>query len=60
MAAAYGAVNLVGGIKRCVILVNRLGRVAWAAEGMPETSEILAALDAITTGDPDSTRLSSS
>lgn len=60
VAIAYGATKPEGGIKRCVVLVNKQGRVAWAKEGMPETDEILAAIDALSTDDPGSSRLSSS
>lgn len=60
MAVAYGATKPEGGIKRTVVLVNQQGRVTWTKEGMPETDEILAAIDALSSDDPDSTRLSSS
>lgn len=60
VAMAYGAVKPEGGINRCVVLVNKQGRVTWAQEGMPDTGEILAAIDALSTDDPDSSRLSSS
>lgn len=44
VAAAYGAVNLLGGIKRSVFVVDKGGKIAWAREGMPDTAEILAAI----------------
>ena len=46
VAAAYGATNLVGGIQRSVFVVDKQGRIAWAKEGMPETAEILSAINA--------------
>lgn len=60
VAAAYGAVKPEGGIQRCVIIVDQKGQVSWAKEGLPETSEILAALDDMAHDDPDNSRLSSS
>lgn len=48
MAAAYGALKPEGGIQRTVFLVDRQGKIAWAQQGMPETAEILAAIDALT------------
>ncbi len=60
VAAAYGALKDSGGIQRCVIVINKQGKVTWSQEGMPATEEILAALDAQATDDPDHTRLSSS
>lgn len=60
VAAAYGALKPEGGIQRCVIVVNKRGQVTWVKEGMPETAEILAALDDMAKDDPDSSRLSSS
>lgn len=60
VAAAYGVLNLTGGIQRTVLLVNQQGTVAWVKEGMPSTDEILQAIDALGKDDPDSTRLSSS
>ena len=44
VAAAYGAVNMLGNIKRTVVVVNKDGKVAWIKEGMPETGEILSAI----------------
>ncbi|MDF2626258.1 MAG: hypothetical protein K0R39_89 [Symbiobacteriaceae bacterium] len=46
VAAAYGAVNMLGGIKRTVIVVDKAGKVAWVQEGMPETADILSAIRA--------------
>lgn len=46
VATAYGVVKVLGGIQRSVILVDPQGRVAWAAEGMPDTAEILNAIKA--------------
>lgn len=46
VATAYGVVNLMGGITRAVIVVDKAGHVAWAKEGMPDTAEILAAITA--------------
>jgi len=46
VAAAYGALNALGGIKRSVFVVDRQGKVAWAKEGMPGTDEILSAITA--------------
>lgn len=60
VAAAYGALKETGGIQRSVILVNKQGAVTWVKEGMPSTEEILRAIDALRTDDPDSSRLSSS
>lgn len=60
VAIAYGVVKPEGGIQRCVIVVNRRGKVTWVKEGMPETAEILNAIDDMARNDPDSTRLSSS
>lgn len=45
VAAAYGALNALGGIQRCVIVVGKQGKVTWAESGMPATETILAALD---------------
>jgi thioredoxin-dependent peroxiredoxin len=42
VAAAYGAVNMLGNIKRTVVVVDKQGKVAWIKEGMPETAEILS------------------
>ena len=47
---AYGVVNPLGGVKRSVLIVDKQGKVAWAAEGMPATEEVLAALDTINRG----------
>lgn len=47
VAAAYGALNLLGGISRCVIVVNKQGKATWVKSGMPATEDILAALDAM-------------
>lgn len=44
VAAAYGAVNMLGNIKRTVVVVHKDGNVAWIREGMPETAEILSAI----------------
>jgi predicted transcriptional regulator len=60
VAAAYGALKPEGGIQRCVLVVNQQGRVTWSQQGMPSTEEILTAIDAMASDDPDSTRLSSS
>jgi predicted transcriptional regulator len=60
VAAAYGVLNLLGGIQRTVVLINKQGQVAWVKEGRPETAEIIGAISAMRTDDPDSTRLSSS
>lgn len=60
VAAAYGALKDEGGIQRMVILVNKQGVVTWAQEGLPTTEEIMQAITAMATDDPDSTRLSSS
>lgn len=48
VAAAYGALKPEGGIQRTVFLVDRQGQIAWAQQGMPETAEILTAIDALT------------
>ncbi len=45
VAAAYGARKLLGGIQRCVFVVDKQGRIIFAAEGAPDTSVILAAID---------------
>jgi peroxiredoxin Q/BCP len=47
VATAYGAIKpVVGGIQRCVFVVNRNGVVVWSKQGVPEIVEILDALDA--------------
>lgn len=47
VATAYGAIKPEsGGIQRSVFVVDRQGNVAWAQTGAPETSDILAAIDA--------------
>lgn len=50
VAMAYGVVNPLGGVKRSVFIVDKQGKVAWAAEGMPSTEELLTALDTINPG----------
>lgn len=45
VAAAYGVINLLGGIKRSVFVVDKAGKIAWAKEGMPDTPEILSAIN---------------
>jgi thioredoxin-dependent peroxiredoxin len=44
VASVYGALKPEGSIQRCVILVNKQGIVAWAKEGLPETTEIIEAI----------------
>lgn len=44
VAAAYGAVNMLGNIKRTVVVVDKQGKVAWIKEGMPETADILSVI----------------
>jgi len=47
VAAAYGSLKPEGGIQRSVIVIDKKGTVAWVQEGMPATSEILAAIEAV-------------
>jgi thioredoxin-dependent peroxiredoxin len=60
VATAYGALGALGGIQRCVIVVNKRGKVTWSQEGLPDTADILKAIDDMANDDPDSSRLSSS
>lgn len=47
VAASYGALKPEGGVQRTVFLVDKQGNIAWAQQGMPETSEILAAIETL-------------
>lgn len=47
VASAYGSLKAEGGIQRSVTVIDKKGRVAWVQEGLPDTSDILAAIDAI-------------
>lgn len=50
VAAAYGALDPEGEIRRTVVLVNKQGVVAWAQAGMPSTEAILQAIEAMAKG----------
>jgi len=47
VAAAYGVLNALGLIQRTVFLIDRQGVIRWTQPGMPSTTEILAAIDAL-------------